>query len=231
MKVGVVIIKVAILSTGEEIIEGDILNTTSREISRELYNMGFEISSHINVGDKRYDIITYLNILSRNNDIIFITGGLGSTRDDLTRESVAEFLKEDLIFDEHLFNKIIYRYKKYGKSSSELLKKQAFVFKDSIILENEIGSAPGIYIIRDMKHYFLLPGPPDEAISIFLKHIKPILSNFDTQKIKVKKIQFYNITESKLMAELNERLSNIKYSTKLELSIGPSIIFKDDFNG
>ncbi|WP_129408203.1 nicotinamide-nucleotide amidohydrolase family protein [Marinitoga lauensis] len=224
---GVINIKAAILSTGDEIVEGDILNITAKKISNILYSIGFDISFHINVNDKKDNIISSLNFLSKDNDLIIITGGLGSTTDDITREAVSEFLNETLIFDKKIFDNIHIRYKKFGKIPNDLIKKQAFVFKNCLILKNDIGSAPGLYIVKNNKHYILLPGPPDEAITIFKKSLDYITSKFNLKKGNIYKIQFYNITESQLMSILEKKLKNIRYSTKLELPIGPSLIFKD----
>ncbi|WGS64526.1 nicotinamide-nucleotide amidohydrolase family protein [Marinitoga aeolica] len=221
-------IKAAILSTGDEIVEGDILNTTAKEISNILYSIGFDISFHINVNDKKDNIISSLDFLSKYNDLIVITGGLGSTNDDITRDAVSEFLNEDLIFNKEIFDNIHMRYKKFGKTPNKLIKKQAFVFKNSLILKNDIGSAPGLYITKYNKHYILLPGPPNEAIDIFKKFLDYIISKFNLKKGNIYKIQFYNITESQLMSMLEKKLENIRYSTKLELPIGPSLIFKDN---
>ncbi|SHE88878.1 nicotinamide-nucleotide amidase [Marinitoga hydrogenitolerans DSM 16785] len=223
-----VYIKISILSTGDELVEGDILNTTSKEISNILYSMGFEVSTHINVSDKKDDILSSLKFLFENNDVIIITGGLGSTNDDITKEVVAEFLNEKLVLNEKIYNNIIARYKKFGKTPNKFIKKQALLFENAKILKNDIGSAPGLYLTKNNKHYILLPGPPNEAIPMFKKYLNEIFSNFDAKKIPVKKIQFYNITESQLMSKLEKKLKNIKYSTKLELAIGPSIIFKDN---
>ncbi|WP_205099000.1 CinA family nicotinamide mononucleotide deamidase-related protein [Marinitoga litoralis] len=221
--------KVAILSTGDELIEGSIYNITAKEISNFLYSLGFEVTKHINVRDNKEDIISSLVFLSNNNDMIIITGGLGSTQDDITRESVANFLNEKLIFNENIYNNILDRYRKYNFVMNNIIKKQAYVIEGATILENKYGSAPGMYINKNNKHYILLPGPPNEALKIIEDNIY-IFNKFNLNKPNIKKIQFYNITESKLMEGLEEKLSNINYSTKIEIPIGPSIIFKDSLN-
>jgi nicotinamide-nucleotide amidase len=161
--------------------------------------------------------------------MIIITGGLGSTQDDITRESVANFLNEKLIFNENIYNNILDRYRKYNFVMNNIIKKQAYVIEGATILENKYGSAPGMYINKNNKHYILLPGPPNEALKIIEDNIY-IFNKFNLNKPNIKKIQFYNITESKLMEGLEEKLSNINYSTKIEIPIGPSIIFKDSPN-
>ncbi|KLO22425.1 hypothetical protein X275_06160 [Marinitoga sp. 1197] len=221
-------IRVGILSTGDELIEGEISNITSKEISNILYNEGFEISTHICVRDNKEDIISSLSFLSTKNDVIIITGGLGSTIDDITRNAVAEFLNIDLILNTDVYNDIINRYKRFGKTPNKFIKRQAYILKNSIILKNDIGSAPGLYITKNNKHYILLPGPPDEALYMFKKYFKHIFGKFDKKRIYTKKIQFYNITESQLISILEKHLENINYSTKLELEMGPSLIFKDN---
>lgn len=224
---GVMDINISIISTGDEITEGDILNITSKEISNILTTYGLKVKMHINVSDNKDDIISALNFLSNFNDIIIITGGLGSTADDLTREAVSEFLNSYLVFNNEVYQYIINRYKIYGKIPNRLIKKQAYVIPDSIILKNEYGSAPGMLIKKDHKKYILLPGPPLEAISMFKNNINLFLNLNNITPSTFTKIQFYNISESNLMSLLEDKLKYIKYSTKLELNIGPSIIFKE----
>nr|WP_277601271.1 nicotinamide-nucleotide amidohydrolase family protein [Marinitoga sp. 38H-ov] len=214
------------LSTGDEIIEGNIYNITSKEISNLLYSLGFEITKHINVRDNKEDIISSLDFLTNNNDIIIITGGLGSTEDDITREAISSFLNKKLVFNEIIYNNILNRYKKYNFEKNNIIKKQAHIIEGATILENKVGSAPGMFLNKNNKYYILLPGPPNEALNIIENNIS-IFKQFKLNKPYIKKIQFYNITESSLMEKLESKLKNIHYSTKIEIPIGPSIIFKD----
>ncbi|AEX85148.1 competence/damage-inducible protein CinA-like protein [Marinitoga piezophila KA3] len=226
---GVIYIKIGFLSTGDELIEGDITNITVKELSQKLNQLGYNITYHINVADNIENIINGLKFLvQQKNNIIIITGGLGSTEDDLTREAVAKFLNKDLKYDEKLCTTIQERYKKAGKSINPLLKKQAYIIDNAKILPNELGSAPGQLIKEKDIYYIILPGPPKEAINIFNNHLINFFLQFKTTPRNFTKIQFHGITESNLMSILEKELKDIKYSTKLNLSIGPSVIIKED---
>ena len=164
-----------IIAVGTEILLGDILNTNAQYLALELAELGIDVHYQTVVGDnpKRLED-TLFHAFSRA-DLIITTGGLGPTEDDLTKETGAKYFQEELVLDERAFKRIQKYFQKTGREMTQNNKKQAFVPKNSTVLYNDNGTAPGIIIEKNQKIMIMLPGPPKETVPMFENQVKPYL--------------------------------------------------------
>jgi competence/damage-inducible protein CinA-like protein len=167
-----------VINTGTELLLGDVLNSHLRFIARELFPLGLRVERQITVpdGEAIRDAISE----SRDTaDIIFITGGLGPTTDDITREITAELFGLKLEHDPAVLQAIQQRATERGFRLTDRVARQAAVPEGATVLRNDHGSAPGLYLPADKatrrQHLFLLPGPPRELHPMFHSSVLPIL--------------------------------------------------------
>ena len=161
-------VKAATLAVGTEITDGQISDRNSQWLSARAVLLGYEMVEHRAVADDRQRILSGLRELSRDVKLVFVTGGLGPTSDDFTRESVAEFLEQPLEWDDASWESILERLKARGTNVTENQKQQCYFPKGAVILKNANGTAnafmaktaSGVTIVS-------LPGPPREIEAIW----------------------------------------------------------------
>ncbi len=178
--------RVTVINTGTEILLGDVLNTHLTFIAREIFPLGLRVDRQLAVPDGEA-IRAALEENFERSDIIFITGGLGPTTDDITREITAEMLGLDLVADPELEETITHRLKSRGIRLTSRILRQAQVPRGAQALPNDNGSAPGLYLPAGLggtvtPHLFLLPGPPRELQPMFTQTVAPILRQIVRQK-------------------------------------------------
>ena len=200
--------KCEILSVGTEILLGDILNTNSRYLSRELASLGIDVYYHQVVGDNRERILNALRESFNRSDIIITTGGLGPTKDDMTKELVAEFLGMDMYLHEEILKKIEDYFKKMGKIPVKSNEKQAYFPKEAIILENNNGTAPGAIFEKDGKAIIVLPGPPKEMEPMFNESVRGYLEKLTGYTIVSEVLRVFGIGESEAESKLQDLIDN-----------------------
>ncbi len=188
--------KACILSVGTEILMGQILNTNTKYLSERLNEYGISVLHHVSVGDNPNRLKDILELYLDKVDMIVTTGGLGPTQDDITKEIVAEVMQTELKLDEQIYSEIKSYFEKSGREMTPNNKKQAFIPENSIALKNDYGTAPGIYINKNSKHVFLLPGPPREMKPMFENQMVTILKTFNEKFIVSKHLRVFGIGES-----------------------------------
>jgi nicotinamide-nucleotide amidase len=170
--------RVVVINTGTELLLGDVLNTHLNFIAREIFPLGLRIERQITVPDGEAIREAITESLGRA-DIIFITGGLGPTTDDITREITADLLGLKLHHNPAILRAIEERAARRGFRLTDRVARQADVPEGATVLPNEHGSAPGLYLAADRTkkrpHFFLLPGPPRELHPMFRASVLPIL--------------------------------------------------------
>jgi nicotinamide-nucleotide amidase len=170
--------RVVVINTGTELLLGDVLNSHLSFIAREIFSLGLRIARQITVPDGEAIREAISESLGRA-DIVFVTGGLGPTTDDITREITADLLGLRLEHDPAIMRSIEERAARRGFRLTDRVARQAEVPEGATVLPNEHGSAPGLYLPADnMKkhpHLFLLPGPPRELHPMFCAFVLPIL--------------------------------------------------------
>ncbi len=197
--------KIGLLTVGTEILLGDTLNTNLSRLGNILYNSGFSLHTELTVSDNEPEIINGFKYLENKNDLIIISGGLGPTEDDITKEVISKYFNLELLLDTKHVNWMEKRWKSRGLKMPETNIKQAFVPQGSKKLINTKDTAPGLHLDTKNKNIFILPGPPNEFIPLVNDELIPFLK----QSIKGKKkeyefILFYNQAESHLANEINK---------------------------
>ena len=201
--------RVELVSVGTELLLGDIVNTNTAYLSKELAALGLGVFRQTTVGDNRERLLKTLESAFLENDTVIITGGLGPTDDDITKECAAEYFGREFYFHEYSWVKILERLTRAGRNIiTENNKKQAMIPEGAIVLENYCGTAPGIIIEENNKRIVLLPGPPREMRDMFEKSVKPYLEKFSSKKFISKYVRFYGIGESLLETKIKDIMDN-----------------------
>ena len=189
--------KISLLSIGNELLSGKTLNTNSRWISKKLSSIGCLIQNHITVKDNKDSIVSGLSFcLNKDPDILILTGGLGPTDDDITREVLFDYFQTDSIFDEEYWLLLKEKYRNAGLKISKSNKNQALIPKEGEILPNSKGSARGLKFIKNNTTVFALPGVPAEMKNMVSRSIVPQISKDIKKPIFSRNIRTMGITES-----------------------------------
>lgn len=167
---------VEILSIGTEILLGNIVNTNAQYLSKKLAMMGLDVYYQSVVGDNSERIKKALDIAFSRSDIVITTGGLGPTKDDMSKEVLMSYFGHTSVLDEKAYAMLKERMKKLNiQNMSASIKKQAYVPKGSIVMYNHYGSAPGCILEKEGKICIILPGPPFEMKPMFERYAQPYL--------------------------------------------------------
>ncbi len=194
-----------LISVGTEILLGDILNTNVQYLSRELALLGISVMHHTTVGDNSQRLTDALKLAFTRSELVILTGGLGPTPDDLTKETCAEFFGLGLYEDGNILSDIKSYFANKNIKMPECNKKQALVPENSIILENKNGTAPGFILEKDGKIIVILPGPPGEMKPMYENSVKDYLKKYTDEVIISHSIRTFGIGES-AMSEAVEHL-------------------------
>ncbi|MBQ7005562.1 MAG: competence/damage-inducible protein A [Clostridia bacterium] len=197
-----------LISVGTEILLGDILNTNAQFLSRELASLGFNVLFQCTVGDNRLRLLSVLENAAKRSDVIILTGGLGPTPDDITKEVCAEFCNKKLIPDKESLDKIEAFFALKNTPMPESNKKQALIPEDAIILRNDNGTAPGCIMKKGDTVLVILPGPPKEMIPMFLDSVKPYLQSLSSETILSHNIRTFGIGESAMSEKVSDLLES-----------------------
>jgi nicotinamide-nucleotide amidase len=168
-------LKAVILTIGDELTCGYRLDTNSQVISQRLSVLPVEIAMHLSVGDDQGSINTGLQVAHHVADIIVVTGGLGPTEDDLTRQTIAAYFGLGLVEDERALNLIKERFVRFGREMPHTSRVQAQAPAGSTIIYNDRGTAAGFYLSMNGKHLFATPGIPYEMEGMLEMFILPRL--------------------------------------------------------
>ena len=194
--------KAEIIAVGTEILLGDILNTNAQFLAKELASLGIDVYYQSVVGDNEYRLLNIFEESLNRSDIIITTGGLGPTKDDLTKEVAAKYFEQELVLDKYSWDKIKTYFEKIGKVVTINNKKQAYFPKEAIILENNNGTAPGAILKKNNKIIIILLGPPKEMQAMYNESVKPYLKNLSKEVMVSKTLKFCGIGESYLEEKL-----------------------------
>jgi nicotinamide-nucleotide amidase len=198
-----------IIAIGSELLLGQIANTNAQYLSKELAQIGVNVFFHQVVGDNEDRLKETVEIASSRSDIIIFTGGLGPTKDDLTKESIAAFLNKQLVLDEEALERIRSYFEKVNSEMTENNKKQAIVIEGAEVFPNDFGMAPGMGIVHKKALFLLFPGPPKELYPMFSNYAIPYLKKHigDEEVIVSQELRFFGIGEAKLETELTDLIN------------------------
>lgn len=195
-----------LISVGTEILLGDILNTNVQYLSKALACLGIGVTHHSTVGDNKQRLLETLDIAFARCDTVILTGGLGPTPDDLTKEVCAGYFGKNLYLDDSILEEIEGYFTLKNIKMPESNKKQALVPEDSIILENHNGTAPGFIMENQGKTIIILPGPPKEMVPMYRESVEPYLKKFTKEVILSKNIRTFGIGESAMSEKVADLL-------------------------
>jgi len=200
-------LKAEIIAVGTELLLGQIVNTNAQIISKALQQIGIDVYFHTCVGDNQERLMSVLETGFNRSDIIILTGGLGPTKDDLTKETVATFFNLPLNVDEGSLSDIKRYFAERGRPITQNNYKQALVPQGALALKNKVGTAPGILLNKDGKIIIMLPGPPREMEVMLKGEVIPYLAKMSRDIIHSKVLKFYGIGESALEEKLEDLIS------------------------
>lgn len=199
-----------VISVGTEILLGQIMDTNSTFISQRLAELGIDVYFKTVVGDNEKRLLQALEIASGRSDMVILSGGLGPTKDDLTKQTVAKFLNCGLLTDKNALEYIEEYYRQNNRKMTDNNLLQAKYLEGSVSLPNESGMAVGSYYQnQNGPDFILLPGPPSEMRPMFDKEAMPRLKkNYAKEHLLFSRVlRFYGIGESQLVTELDDLIN------------------------
>ncbi|MCH7719474.1 MAG: competence/damage-inducible protein A [Planctomycetes bacterium] len=165
-----------IISIGHELTSGAIVNTNARWLADQLSQAGLIAGTQVTVGDHQADIEDAIRTAANRSDLVVITGGLGPTADDLTREGLAAAMDQPLEFDEDSWKKIENYFAQLGRTPGDSNRRQAMCPRTARLIPNSCGTAPGIHALVHEAAVFVLPGVPREMRAMFERDVGPEVS-------------------------------------------------------
>ncbi|MBS1518753.1 MAG: competence/damage-inducible protein A [Bacteroidetes bacterium] len=201
--------KAKLISVGDEILIGQIINTNAAFLGERLYSAGIPVHKNVVIGDEEKILLEELSDSEMNYDVTIITGGLGPTHDDITKPVLVKFFNDRLVTD----NKVLDHVRKIFSSKNIVMpvvnEGQALVPENSEVIWNENGTAPGILITKGRKIYVSLPGVPYEMKPMFDETVIPYLLKFFSGELNIVHLQKTLLTTGLGESSLNERIGNV----------------------
>jgi nicotinamide-nucleotide amidase len=208
--------KAEIITIGDELLIGQTIDTNSAWIGAELDKVGFEVFRITSISDKRDHILKTLQEIAGRSEVVILTGGLGPTSDDITRQTLCDFFQTRLVFNEEVFKMIEKMLLQRNFPMNDMNRRQAEVPESCRILFNATGTAPGMWFEKDSTIYISLPGVPFEMMHIMKAHVIPELKKrFSTQVIIHRNIMTYGTFEARLAEILKDFESELPDRIKL----------------
>ena len=213
-----IIMRIGFMNVGTEILIGDTLNTNGSALSRILLSQGFILHYDLSVADDKDDVASALKFLTSNVDVLIISGGLGPTEDDMTKEYLSSITGYELIEDLEHTEWMRNRWRERGMEMSEINKKQSFIFNNFNKIPNTAGTALGATLNFNNTDIYLTPGPPREFIPMVEDYvINEIKDKYQGNNAEYKYLTIYGIPES----TLSENIDTFK-PKDIELAYLPS---------
>lgn len=200
-----------ILAVGTELLMGQIVNTNAQYLTKRLNDVGVNVYYHSVVGDNPVRLKESLRLALSRADVVITTGGLGPTKDDITKETVAEILGMKLVRHEETYQNIRCFFERVNRKMMDNNSKQADIPDGCTIITNNNGTAPGCLIEKDGKTIILFPGPPKEMIPMFEETIYPYFEKKTGQVIGSRMLKVFGLGESEMemkILDLIEAQSN-----------------------
>lgn len=205
-----------ILTIGDEILIGQIIDTNSPWMSQQLNLRGIRVTGKSSVGDTRSEILNGIEHATATADIVIMTGGLGPTKDDITKKTLADLFESDMRFDEETYQRIEGYFKKVQRAMPPAMLDQATVPEKATILANKVGTAPGMWFEKDGKVYISLPGVPFEMEYLMKNEVIPrLLERFNSRPILHRTLLTACEGESNIARKIESFEDNLPSNIKL----------------
>lgn len=194
--------KACIISIGNELLSGQTVDTNAAWLSGKLFEMGIATVGGWTVADEPARIIDAVRQASIDGDLVLITGGLGPTDDDLTRQAIAAYLDVSLEFQPELLTRISDFFEKRGKKMAPNNRSQAYLPAEATALDNPLGTAPGFCVRKDGVFLAVMPGVPSEMKRMFTDQVKPLIGDSEGAVVVSGKLRCFGAGESDIAQKL-----------------------------
>ncbi|MEX1307238.1 MAG: competence/damage-inducible protein A [Eubacteriales bacterium] len=195
-----------ILSIGTELLLGDTVNTNAAEIGKILADLSIDCYYQTVVGDNPERLRAAVENAFSRADMVITTGGLGPTYDDITKDIVADYFGQKLVYDEKSLANVRELFRRINRHMTDNNLRQALVIEGCTVLDNEHGLAPGIYFEKNGKTAVMLPGPPSEMLPILKNKLFPLLQKSAGFTLVSRNLRIFGVGESKIEDTLHEMM-------------------------
>lgn len=215
-----------LINIGDELLIGQVVNTNAAFIGQQMALAGFSITDVLTIGDNEEGIRQAVNTALAKTDIVLMTGGLGPTKDDITKKVICDIFQRSLIMDEPTLEHVTQLFAARGMELTETNRQQALVPDGCTVLSNPLGTAPGLWVENDGKVLIALPGVPFEMERLLKDEVLPRLKSRDERHhaIEYRVLQCTGITESGLSDMLVDYERELPAELKLAYLPKPGII-------
>jgi nicotinamide-nucleotide amidase len=207
-----------LISTGDELTSGRTVDTNSAWLADKLLAMGIQTVSHKTVGDNAGEIESAIRMATEQAEIVLVTGGLGPTPDDLTRQALADLLDTELVLDEECLAELEEFFRRRGRPMVRANRIQVMIPKGTSPLPNDIGTAPGIMARVRQTLVICMPGVPPEMRRMFESSVVALIEPSEAA-IAVRTLRLYGLGES----DLSEKLSDILADRQGKVIVGTTV--------
>lgn len=217
--------KAIIITIGDEILMGQILDTNSQYIARRLTEIGVEVIEELSIPDKRDEIYDSVDYAMQEADLILVTGGLGPTKDDVTKKVLAEYFGSHLVFNPQAMEWLEELLRNRNLPMNENNKSQAYLPDNCRILRNFKGTASGMWFERGWKSLISMPGVPFEMEHLMDKYVIPDLkARYPHLQLEYRMLKVYDVPESQLAQHLENWEDALKDGIKLAYLPSPGMV-------
>lgn len=217
--------KASILTIGDEILIGQIIDTNSAWIATELTKLGISIHEIRSISDSAEEITASLKDLQNTSALIIITGGLGPTKDDITKHTLTQYFNTSLVFNQEVYNNVEGFLSHRGVQMNKLNRDQALVPQKATILTNRQGTAPGMWFEQNKHVIVSLPGVPREMKGLMLQEVLPKVSSyFQLDIVLYRTAIIAEIPESHLALKIEDWENKLPENSKLAYLPSPGIV-------
>ncbi len=214
-----------IISIGDELLVGQVTNTNATWIAEQLNLIGIQVYQITSISDNKEHISQALDLARNKSDIILITGGLGPTKDDITKQSLCDYFCTSLEFNQQAYDQVNELFSIRGLKITEINKKQAEIPANCIPIKNSNGTAPGMWFTDKGKVFISMPGVPFEMKPMMTDHILPKLKEYSQPEVIVHKtILTQGVGESWLSEMIGDWADNLPNNIKLAYLPQPGIV-------
>lgn len=214
-----------IITIGDEILMGQILDTNSQYIARRLTEIGVEVIEELTIPDKRDEIYDSVDYAMQEADLILVTGGLGPTKDDMTKKVLAEYFGSHLVFNPQAMEWLEELLRNRNLPMNENNKSQAYLPDNCRVLRNFKGTASGMWFERGWKSLISMPGVPFEMEHLMDKYVIPDLkARYPHLQLEYRMLKVYDVPESQLAQHLENWEDALKDGIKLAYLPSPGMV-------
>ena len=214
-----------IITIGDEILMGQILDTNSRYMAKRLTDIGVEVVEMLTIPDKRDEIFETVDYAMEQSDLVLVTGGLGPTKDDVTKKVLADFFGTRLVFNEQAMEWLEELLRHRNLPMDEGNRSQAYLPENCRVLHNFKGTASGMWFEKGWKSLISMPGVPFEMEHLMETYVIPDLkAKYPNLQLEYRMVKVYDVPESQLAAHLEKWEDSLKEGFKLAYLPSPGMV-------